>query len=411
MAGKRIFIIVGAVILVVVTAVSTFFITAGLLFGSASNFNASTLFENEEVSPQEIAKFNEVKTKLKNLYYKDVDSSELLEGAIAGMVNSLDDRYSFYYNEEAWKNMLESSSGSYVGIGVLVHQDEDNILRVIEPFENSPAEKAGLKPGDRIYKVDDIDVTGNKDSGVTISMIKGVENTDVKLTIYREGEPDFLEITITRKEIIVKNIESRQITDDIGYINIKQFTSNMYNHFKTEYDKLSKWGMKGLIIDIRNNPGGSYSEVVDIVDMIVPEGLILYTEDREGNRKNEKSDPNEINIPIAVLVNGNSASASEILAGALQDYGKAKIFGTKTFGKGVVQKVIPLGDNTGFQVTISSYFTPLGRTVHEEGITPDVLLELDDEHKYTPIKDIPPEDDYQLYEALEYIKNEVNRLN
>jgi carboxyl-terminal processing protease len=396
--------ILGAVVLIIITSLGTFFGTKALFFDSSSNFSAESLFEGDNITKEEIMKFNQVKGYLKNYYYKEVDDSVLLEGAIAGMANALGDRYTYYLNQEEMMSLVESSHGSYVGIGVLVTQDEDNILRVLEPFEGSPAIKAGIMPGDRITAVDDIDVTGNKDENITISMIKGEENTEVKITVYRESENKLLDFIISRKTIKIVNIEAKQITEHIGYIKLKMFDENISISFRREVEKLQNLGMRGLIIDVRDNPGGDYAEVVNMVDMLVPSGLILYTENRNGERNEEISDANELNIPMVVLVNGNSASASEILAGALKDYDKAEIIGIATFGKGLVQSVIPLeNDDTGLKVTIASYYTPKGNIVHGVGIEPDIIVELDEKYEYYPASMVPEEDDLQLAKGIEVI--------
>lgn len=364
-------------------------------------------FDKDDVDSVNINKFNEVKNLLDTYFYKNVDQNQMLEGAISGMANSLEDPYTVYFTKDQMKEFNEKTQGSYVGIGVSINMDNDGILTVVEAFEGSPAKEVGILPGDKIVKVDDKDVTTIRDDKLIVSMIKGEENTKVKITVFRPSEGTYLDFDVIRKEIKIVNINSEVLEGNIGYIRLIMFDNDIAKDFGTHLNKLLDQGIKGLIIDLRDNPGGDYDQVSAIADRLLPEGLIVYTEDRLGNRSEKKSDSTELNIPLTVLVNGNSASASEILSGAVKDYGKGKIIGTRTFGKGLVQAVVNLEDGSGLKVTIARYFTPLGVCIHEKGIEPDIVVELDEKYKYYPASQVPREDDLQLKKAIEVIKEEL----
>ncbi|NTV90748.1 MAG: S41 family peptidase, partial [Clostridiales bacterium] len=296
---------------------------------------------------------------------------------------------------------------SYVGIGVSVNSDENGILTVIEPMVDSPAEKAGLKKGDKIVTVDDTDVTAIKDDNMIISMIKGTEGTTVKITVYRSSEGKYIDFEIIRTKIKVVNIKSEVLDNNIGYIKLSMFDSEMAADFENHLGSLLQKGIKGLIIDLRDDPGGSYSQVCKIADRLLPEGTIVYTEDRAGKREVKTSDAQELGLPLAVLVNGNSASASEILAGAVKDYKKGILVGTKTFGKGVVQEIQTLSDGSGLKITVSSYFTPSGVSIHGVGIEPDIKVEVATEYADYSASRIPRDKDDQLKAAIDALVKEM----
>lgn len=364
-------------------------------------------FDKDNVDSVNINKFNEVKSLLDAYYYKKVDQNQMLEGAIAGMANSLEDPYTVYFTKEQMKDFTEKTQGSYVGIGVSISMDNDGILTVIEAFEDSPAKEVGILPGDKIVKVDDKDVTTIRDDNLIVSMIKGEENTKVKITVFRPSEGNYLDFDVTRKEIKVVNINSEVLEGNIGYIRIIMFDNDIAKDFGTHLNKFLDQGVKGLIIDLRDNPGGDYDQVAAIADRLLPEGLIVYTEDRIGNRTEKKSDSTELNVPLSILVNGYSASASEVLSGAVKDYGKGKLIGTRTFGKGLVQAVVDLEDGAGIKVTIARYFTPSGVCIHEKGIEPDIVVELDEKYEIYSVSQVPREDDVQLKKAIEVIKEQL----
>lgn len=361
-------------------------------------------FDSNSVKYENVKKFDKVRDLLEEYYYKDTNEDEMLEGAIAGLTGALGDPYTVYFTKDQMKQFNEKSQGSYVGIGVVVVMGEDGILSVVEPFEDSPALEVGIVKDDKIVKVDDQDVTGIKDEDMIISMIKGKENTKVKITVYRPSQGKYIDFNVTRKKIKVVNIQSEVLPDNIGYIKISMFDGEIYKDFVENLNSLLQKNIKGLIIDLRDNPGGDYDQVSKIADRLLPEGLIVYTEDKKGNRQEKKSDATELNLPIAVLVNENSASASEVLSGALKDHNKATLVGTKTFGKGLVQAVVNLEDGSGLKVTIARYFTPSGVCIQDIGIEPHVKVELPEKYKNVAVSQVPKEDDTQLKKAIEVVK-------
>ncbi|WP_242973910.1 S41 family peptidase [Clostridium thermosuccinogenes] len=399
--------LLAAIILVVVTSMATFAVSA-LIFLGWGNINQGVIYFNPDTVDQSIvAKFNKVRSILKNEYYENVDENKLLEGAIAGMADSLGDPYTAYYTKEEWKMYSESITGSYVGIGVSISLGEDNLVTIVEPFEGSPAEEVGMKKGDKIIRVDGKDVRGVKDGDAVVNMIRGPENTKVKITVYRPSNGEMLEFDLARKKIKIANIKSRMLEDNIGYIRIVKFDSEINRYFNEHLNKLISNGMKALVIDVRDNPGGYYDQVVAICDRLLPEGTIVYTEDKYKRQDVKKSDAKELGMPIAVLINSNSASASEILAGAIKDHKKGTLVGTKTFGKGLVQASSTLDDGSGLKVTIARYFTPSGVCIHGAGIMPDIEIDVPEEYKDSPISDIPPEKDIQLKAAVENLKGKI----
>ena len=366
-------------------------------------------FDAETVDYENVVKFNQVRNILKNDYYQNVDENKLLEGAINGLAESLEDPYTVYFNKDQMQSFLEKSQGSYVGIGVTVNVDDRGLLTVIEPYEGSPAQQAGMKQGDKIVKVDGTDVTSMKDENMIISMIKGKENTKVNITVYRPDEDRYLQFEIKRKRIKASNIKSEILDDNIGYIKIVMFDSEIASYFKNDLNSMLRKGIEGLIIDLRDNPGGSYEQVVEIADSLLAEGTIVYTEDRDGNKEYKYSDKKMVDIPLVILINGNSASASEILAGAVKDHNRGKLVGTNTFGKGLVQELKLLKDGSGLKVTISKYFTPSGVCIHGTGIKPDIKVDVFEEYRNLPVSQIPRDRDIQLQSAVEALLGEIDK--
>ncbi|MGI6122627.1 MAG: S41 family peptidase [Acetivibrionales bacterium] len=361
-------------------------------------------FDADEVDARNIEAFNKVKNVLENKYYEEVDFNDAFSGAIKGLSAGVNDPYTVYYTPEEMKSYLEGVSGNYVGIGVSVHMDENYLLTVADVFANSPAKEAGLLKNDKIVKVDNEDVTTIKDADLIVKKIKGIPDTKVRITIYRPSEGEYKDIELIRRVINISWISSEVLDNDIGYIHIKQFDDDIYRDFETHLNELMSKGIKGLVIDLRDNPGGSYYQVARIADRIVPKGLVVYTEDRNKNRNEQFSDDRELEIPLAILVNGYSASASEILAACVQDYNKGIIVGTKTFGKGLVQEIdINFTNGGGIKYTKARYFTPSGKSIHGEGVMPDVEVPLSEEFNTTSIEDIPHDKDNQLKAAIEEV--------
>ena len=292
-------------------------------------------------------------------YLGDVDDSKLEEGLYKGLISGLDDPYSVYYDEEETKSMMESNEGEYCGIGAVLTRDTDTgIITLVQIYDDSPAMEAGLKAGDILYKVEDIEVTG-EDLTEVVSHIKGEKGTEVRLTVLRGDDMEEVTVTAVRNTVQVRTVKHEMKSDGIGYVSVSEFDIVTYEQYKEALADLENQGMEGLIVDLRNNPGGNLDTVCDILDLMLPEGLIVYTEDKEGNRDEKKSDEErQFRLPLVVLMNGNSASASEIYAGAVQDYGIGEIVGTQSYGKGVVQQIYPMKDGTSVKLTIAEYFTP-----------------------------------------------------
>lgn len=335
-------------------------------------------------------------------YLAEMTDEELEEGIYRGMLAALDDPYSEYYTAEELTALMNQTEGIYYGIGAYVGLDSVTALPKISGIiEGTPAEEAGLRPDDLIYKVDDESMYGLSLTEA-VSLIKGPEGTMVKLTIVRTGESDYLEISVPRRKVESPTVNFEMLDEKIAYIEITEFDDVTVDQFADALAMAKGSDMKGLILDLRSNPGGSLSAVVDIARMLLPKGLIVYTEDKNGERVEYRCDGSrKLQVPLVVLVNGNSASASEILSGAIQDYKLGTLVGTTTFGKGIVQQIISLKDGSAVKLTISSYFTPNGRNIHGTGIEPDVECVFDGETYYSS------EDRYdnQLEKAKEVLKD------
>ena len=347
--------------------------------------------ESEGIGSKVAGKLNALNSVLSNKFYFDqADEEKSADSIYKAYLSSYDDKYTVYYTADEYKKLMESTSGKFYGVGALCSINESGGVMVLDAFEDGPAYKAGVRDGDVVIKVDDTDITG-MDLSSAVALIKGDKGTQVNLTIVRDDKTYVF--SIIRDEIITKTVDYKMMENSIGYIQISQFDEVTTEQFKEALTDLNNQGLKGLIVDIRSNPGGLLNVVVDIVDEIIPKGLIVYTDDVNGNRKeyNGSSD-NEITVPMAVLVDGNSASAAEIFAGAVQDYGKGKIIGTQTFGKGIVQTIQPLTDGSAIKYTIAQYYTPTGQVIQGNGVTPDMVVELP--------KDAT--EDVRLDAALEY---------
>ena len=337
----------------------------------------------EAVSEDTVAKMKVIENVIDTYFYKeDVDKDAMVDGIFKGMVESLGDPYSEYYSKEELESLYQDSLGVYYGVGAYVSLDTTTgLAKVSGIIADSPAEEADLRAEDIIYKVDDVDVTGMT-LQETVSLIKGDENTTVKLTLIRDGKE--IEKEVTRRKVESPTVKFEMLDDGMAYIQITEFDTVTVDQFTEAMAMARGNDMKGLILDLRSNPGGNLSSVVSIAKQMLPKGLIVYTEDRDGNREEYSCDGSkELDVPMVVLVNGNSASASEILAGAIKDYGIGTLVGTTTFGKGIVQRPIELSDGSAVKLTISSYYTPNGINIHGIGIEPDVECEFDSERYYS----------------------------
>lgn len=353
------------------------------------------------ISSDTETKLSYLKKLIDETYLHDVKEKDLNEGIYKGYVEGLGDQYSAYYDKKETKELTESLDGSFSGIGAVMTQDASSgVITITRVYDDSPAKKAGIKAGDVLYRVEEKTVTG-KDLDKVVSWIKGKKGTKVNLTLLRGTNSDKIKVTATRDVINVETVKYKVLKNQIGYISISEFDSVTGAQFAKALKQLQKKNIEGLVVDLRNNPGGSLSTVCDILDSILPKGLIVYTKDKNGKKEEYTSDEkHRLNLPMSVLVNGQSASASEIFAGAVQDYGKAEIIGTQTYGKGVVQNLFDLKDGTCVKLTTSEYFTPKGRNIDGKGITPDVKIE----YKYNA-KD--PKADNQLDKAVSVVKDKI----
>lgn len=338
-----------------------------------------------------------------DLYYiEDVSSDDIKEGIYDGIMASIDDPYACYYTEDELKDMTQDMQGIFYGIGAVLTLDSDySCPRITGIIADSPASESELRIDDLIVEVDGTDVVG-MDLTEAVDLIKGPENTDVTLTVYRKATSDELEITITRRKVETPSVTYEMLEDNIAYIAISEFDNITSNQFKTALDDMKSQGMKALILDLRGNHGGVLGAAVDIANEILPKGIVVYTEDKYGKREEYSSTgDNELEVPMVVLINGESASASEILAGAIKDYGTGTLMGTTSFGKGIVQRVVGLGDGSAIKLTVSHYYTPLGNDIHKVGIEPDIEVEFDIDAYLENV-----ENDNQKEEAIKYLKEQ-----
>ena len=361
--------------------------------------------EAEYTAIQRYKRLDRVRDILMTQYYQPLDEETLVTGAIRGMTKAVGDVYTFYYTPEEMQRENEDEQGRYHGIGVLIERSEDGYIEIVRVFPDSPAEMAGLKVGDLIYSVDGQLVGGlrgqNYEDGV--KGIRGEENTTVKLGILRDKET--LEYDVMRADVNISYASYQLLEDDIGYVSISQFTGDAADRFDEAVGYFKGHNVKGMIIDLRSNPGGLLTEVNRIADRILPKGIIVYIQDRDGARTDYYSDAEMYDIPVVVLVNRMSASASEILAASVQALDRGKVVGVTTYGKGVVQTLKTFEeDGAGMQFTTSSYYDAQGRSINGIGVTPDVEVALDGER--VPV-DPDPTSDNQLAKALEVLRQDM----
>ena len=352
--------------------------------------------QNQEV----LSKLEMLEMYIRGYYLDEIDDDQMEDYLYYGLVAGLGDPYAAYYNEEETQSMLDSSSGNYCGIGAVFSQNlMTGVITVTRVYEGCPSYEAGILPEDILYMVEGEEITGQDLTNV-VTKIKGEEGTEVTITMLR-GEKT-IDFTMKRQMIEVPTIEHEMLADHVGYILITEFDGVTDEQFGEALDELETQGMKSLVIDLRNNGGGSVESVCNIADVLLPEGAIVYTEYKGEEREARNSDKECIEIPMAVIINGASASASEILSGALQDYGVAKIVGTQSYGKGIVQSVLDLQDGTALKLTTAKYYTPNGNDIHGVGITPDVEIDLPEELKTEVTLSL--EEDVQLQKAIEVLQ-------
>lgn len=361
--------------------------------------------EDSAIDASVLKKLQTLENTIDKYYYlEEVNPEELQDGIYKGMLQALGDPYSEYYSAEELNTMMEQTEGVYYGIGAYVSLDTaTGLTKISGIIAGSPAEAADLRANDLIYEVDENSTYGLSLTE-TVSMIKGPEGTDVTLTIIRDGEPDYLSFTITRRRVESPTVELTMLEDDMAYIQITEFDEVSIDQFADALATAKGSGMKGMILDLRGNPGGSLNAVVEMARMILPKGLIVYTEDKEGKRTEYTCDgERKLDVPLVVLVDMNSASAAEIMSGAIKDYGIGTLVGTTTFGKGIVQQIMPFRDGSAVKLTISAYYTPNGNNIHGIGIEPDVVCEFDGEAYYGS-EEHP---DNQLEKAKEILKEKM----
>lgn len=358
-----------------------------------------TIPREEYESLQRYKLLEEVRSYIDNYYYQKPDDQAMMDGAIQGLLSGLGDGYTFYYPEEAWKKMWEDDEGKYAGIGIqLLGNPETYAVTIVRVFRDTPAEKAGMRKGDVLLKVEDIEITtATLQDGVKV--MRGTPGEKVHVEVLRGAET--IGFDLVKAEITANQVEYKMLDDKVGYIASYEFAGDMDKEFEKALNALKAEGAKGLVIDLRDNPGGWVEQSVHIADLFLDKTLLFYAENRAGEQEKTYTKDGKDDIPLVILVNENSASASEIFSGAMKDYGRATIVGTTTFGKGVIQYVIGLNDNkSGFQFTSAQYFTPKGNKVHKVGITPDVVAEMPEDLSgtFTEVGDL---NDPQLKAAYE----------
>jgi carboxyl-terminal processing protease len=385
----------------------------GIAFFLNENTAASQARKSEETLYKQLQLFSDVLSVVKNNYVEPVESQKLIYGALKGMLSSLDP-YSVFMEPEIYKELSIETEGKFGGVGMTITV-KDGLITVVSPIEDTPSFRAGIKPNDKIIRIDN-QITRGMDSSAAAKMLRGEPGTKVAIEILREGEPELLKITLTREEIKLKSVKRAQFLPDskIAYIRLVEFQQDTYPDLKNALETLKKQGMEGLVIDLRNNPGGLLDTAIDVSNLFLEPGkLVTYTQGRKTEDrvefKTKQKETVPASVPIVILINGGSASAAEILSGALSDWKRAILVGEKSFGKGSVQTVIPLPDNAAIKITIAHYYTPKGRIVEGSGLTPDIVVEPKDKNmSLEGTLDIAK--DNQLQTGVEFLKKELSGL-
>jgi len=375
-----------------------------LIIGEAG---ASTISGEALLEPEVVEKIDEIYSYMNIYYYGDFEKEDIYNSMYSGVMESLEDPYSVYYTPEEYEDMQVSTSGTYYGIGAGVSQNLTTMeVTISKVYRGTPAEEAGLKNGDMILTVEDIEATSVEVSEL-VQHIRGEEGTKVHMVIYRPSTEETLEFDVERRHVELPSIEGEMLDGGIGYIQITEFQDKTDEQFAQMVEQLQGQGVKGLIIDVRANPGGLLSTVVNLLDQVLPEGLLVYVEDKYGNRDEYTSDAYCIELPIVVLADETSASASEIFAGALKDYEYATLVGKTTYGKGIVQNIIRLSDGDALKITTAKYFTPKGNDIHKIGVAPDV--EVDYEYTGPEEETYDKQYDSQFLKAVEIMKEKLGQ--
>lgn len=391
-----------AVMIAVLSSTATLLISGRAIQQTTDDARWVTQEEYETV--QRYKRLEDVRKTLLNEYYQPLDEDVLMEGALRGMTGIVRDPYTYYLTKEDMERENEDNSGAYRGIGVLLQRTSDGGIQILRVYPDSPAEAAGLRAGDRIVAVDGKTISGadGRTYNAAVTMIRGEDGTQVVLTLVRDGRQ--MDVTVNRGDVNISYASYRMLEGDIGYISITQFSGNAADVFHEAVEYFRENGAKGIVIDVRDNPGGFLDQVVRVADELLPTGVIVYIKERDGTRHDYYSDEAMVDVPVAVLVNGMSASASEILASAVQAFDRGTVIGTRTYGKGIVQSLITYPeDGTGLQLTTSSYYDALDRCPHGVGVTPDIEVALDAD----TVPDEPdPKSDTQLAAAIEDLKRQ-----
>lgn len=371
--------------------------------------NAEADGEDGLITVEFLQEVSTIYQRISQSFLYDYDNEELRDGMLSGLLEALDDSYSVYYNESEMQSFNDQTQGEYYGIGCSVSQNaQTGIITIVKPYEGAPAYEAGLQSGDILYAVNDELVTGT-DLDQVVSMIKGAEGSTVKLTIQREGESEMLDFNVERRQVEIDTVEAEMLDGQIGYIAVSSFDGVTPDQFIEAFEELKAQGMKGLIIDMRNNGGGLLTAVEEMLDYLLPEGEIFYAMDKNGTKYSEYSSDAEaaLDVPLAVLVNGNTASAAEVFSGNIQDFGVGTLVGTTTFGKGIMQNTYSINaeGTKGIKLTVADYYIHSGRNIHGVGLTPDVEVELTEGLENQT--EIDQSQDNQLQEALRIVREQV----
>lgn len=401
----RIFALIWAALMIAVISSTLTLVFSGRATAQRDAQAERAVTQEEYDALQRYQRLDEVRRTLLEEYYQELDEDELILGAIRGMTSAIGDPYTFYYTPEELSREMENDAGEYQGIGVLLQRTDDGRIEVLRVYPGTPAEVAGVRQGDVIYAVDGeaVSAVDGKAYNEAVNLIRGLEGTRTTLSLMRDGQS--LEITVARGNVSISYIDYQVLPGKIGYIYISQFTGNAASGFKEAIESFQAQKVAGMVIDLRNNPGGLLDQVVDIADQILPTGLIVYVKGRDDGRQDYYSDEACYDVPVAVLVNDMSASASEILAASVQAFGRGTIVGLNTYGKGIVQTLIPFKeDGAGLQLTTQSYYDALDRCPQGVGVKPDIEVAL--EGSAIPLEPDPTSDN-QLAAAIDEVKRMI----
>lgn len=399
---KKSQVVILSLFLIIVTATSTFWVSTIVQINAGDKVVISR--SELEFYSQMIAQYREIdelRAYIESNFYLEPDNDLLFEGMKKGLFDALDDPYSVFMNADEFQSYLESASGEYPGIGIYVAPNNNNQIEIVAPIEDTPAYRAGLMARDIITAVNGVEYSAET-MDEAISNIKGEPGTSVLLTIFRPALSQTLEVEIERAIIDIKVVRSKMIDDTIGYIRLSMFDENSSNEFEKHLIDLINKGAQGLVMDLRQNPGGYLSQSIAISDFLMARDIVVYTESRNGDDEVFYATNKKYDLEVVILIDGGSASASEIVTGALKDHEVATVVGTTSFGKGVVQIVRPFNQEMGFKLTTSQYFTPSGANIHGTGIVPHVYVEMDP--SYYELENPSDEDDNQLQTAIEVMK-------